>query len=709
MKIKNIRHKIAGIILFATICAYQAGTSKAAAQINTDRMMEIGQNALYFEDYVLSIQYFNQVIGAKPYLAEPYFFRGVAKLYLDDFKGAEEDCSLALERNNFLVMAFVCRSYARMSLKEWDGAIQDCRKGLEFDTENKNLMQNMAISLVSAKKFKEADDNLTKFIGRFPNDINGYMIRAQMCIDKGDTLAAVEDFSRAIAVDNNYAPAHAGRAYAYLMLNKYSNALPDLDDAIRLDPDVPGYYINRSIARYNQNNLRGTLDDFDRVIQLDPNSELAYFNRGIIRSQVGDLNRAIEDFDKVIYLDPTHYTAIYNRALLRAETGNYRGAISDLNTIVGAYPLFTPALYQRSDLKRKLGDLKGADRDYFAAWDKESQVKAERARRQRNIGKYVYADSVKEANKQEKEKKRDLDRYNKVVIAESEDVSLSKYKNPMRGRVQDKRVEVEMGGLFTVSFYEKSVPGPSRRPMDYSRHLEVFADAGLKDYQRLLITNREQPLTTDQANTHFKAIDELSSRLTSNESHSATVYFARGINFALVQDINSAIEDMTKSIESDPRMLLAYFERANLRLRRINVEYASKDRENEKNTTDKNGKNVTPESGKSLGGLNLGEKAFGTEYEMVMRDYDQVIALDPGFIYAWYNRGCIRSMQRDYRNALIDFTKAIELSPDFADAWFNRGITQIYLGDREHGIADLRMAGQLGLYKAYSLIKRFEN
>ena len=34
----------------------------ASAQINTDRVMAIGRNALYFEDYVLSIQYFNQVI-----------------------------------------------------------------------------------------------------------------------------------------------------------------------------------------------------------------------------------------------------------------------------------------------------------------------------------------------------------------------------------------------------------------------------------------------------------------------------------------------------------------------------------------------------------------------------------------------------------------------------------------------------------------------
>lgn len=80
-----------------------------SAQINTDRVLAIGRNALYFEDYVLSIQYFNQVIKAKPWIAEPYFYRAVAKINLDDYKGAEEDCTLCLQRNPFLVQAYYAR------------------------------------------------------------------------------------------------------------------------------------------------------------------------------------------------------------------------------------------------------------------------------------------------------------------------------------------------------------------------------------------------------------------------------------------------------------------------------------------------------------------------------------------------------------------------------------------------------------------------
>ena len=73
-----IKKILAALLLFPTF---------AYAQINTDRVMMIARNALYFEDYVLSIQYFNQVINAKPYLYEPYFFRGLAKINLDDYQG----------------------------------------------------------------------------------------------------------------------------------------------------------------------------------------------------------------------------------------------------------------------------------------------------------------------------------------------------------------------------------------------------------------------------------------------------------------------------------------------------------------------------------------------------------------------------------------------------------------------------------------------
>ena len=52
-----IKKILAALLLFPTF---------AYAQINTDRVMMIARNALYFEDYVLSIQYFNQGQASQP-------------------------------------------------------------------------------------------------------------------------------------------------------------------------------------------------------------------------------------------------------------------------------------------------------------------------------------------------------------------------------------------------------------------------------------------------------------------------------------------------------------------------------------------------------------------------------------------------------------------------------------------------------------------
>lgn len=147
------------------------------AQINTDRVLTIGRNALYFEDYVLSIQYFNQVIKSKPWLAEPYFYRAVAKINLDDYKGAEEDCTLCLERNPFLVQAYYARGIARQSQEKFDEAIEDYRKGLEFKAEDRQMLVNVAVANIQKKDFKEAEKVFDELMTAHPKYSMNYLTR----------------------------------------------------------------------------------------------------------------------------------------------------------------------------------------------------------------------------------------------------------------------------------------------------------------------------------------------------------------------------------------------------------------------------------------------------------------------------------------------------------------------------------------------------
>ncbi len=82
---------------------------------------------------MLAIQYFNQVITAKPYLADPYYFRAVAKFMLDDFKGgAEDDASNCLVRNPYYTAAYQLRGAARQNQEKYELAATDYQRSLEF-------------------------------------------------------------------------------------------------------------------------------------------------------------------------------------------------------------------------------------------------------------------------------------------------------------------------------------------------------------------------------------------------------------------------------------------------------------------------------------------------------------------------------------------------------------------------------------------------
>ena len=95
------------------------------------------------------------------------------------------------------------------------------------------------------------------------------------------------------------------------------------------------------------------------------------------------------------------------------------------------------------------------------------------------------------------------------------------------------------------------------------------------------------------------------------------------------------------------------------------------------------------------------------DYESVKRDLDKVIELAPDFVYAYYNRGNVECIMKDYRAALVDYDQCLQVDGKFAEAYFNRGLTNIYLGNNRQGILDLSKAGELGLYSAYNIIKRF--
>ena len=154
---KDMRYcKMLLAFAWLTVCSLQ-WTGHAYAQINTDRVMLMGRNALYYEDYVLAIQRFNMVINAKPWLGEPYFFRGLAKYYLEDYTGAEIDCTSALERNPYLSNNYELRALCRINQSRYQLAEEDYRHVVEISPMNRGCWHNMVLCQLEQDAYERAD------------------------------------------------------------------------------------------------------------------------------------------------------------------------------------------------------------------------------------------------------------------------------------------------------------------------------------------------------------------------------------------------------------------------------------------------------------------------------------------------------------------------------------------------------------------------
>jgi tetratricopeptide (TPR) repeat protein len=670
-------------------------TVSLPAQLNTDRIMSIGRNALYFEDYVLSIQYFNQVARAKPHLAEPFFFRAIAKFYLDDYLGAIEDCNSALENNPFLVDAYNIRGISLQRLGRYEEANADFSKGLEYEPMNTSLIMNKGVSKMALKDYTGAIADFGEAIKLKQSFMLAYLNRGEAYLLSGDTLNAMPDFEKSIEL-NPYNPAgYIMRGRVKFQQKDYPGAEEDFDMTVRLKPDYAGFYINRGLTRYFQKDYMDALYDFDKAIELDPNNPVAYFDRGLIRAEIADNNRAIEDFNMVLRIEPENYIAVFNRGLIYNNMGMHMNAIDDFNRVINRYPDFPPAFYARAEARRKLGDEAGMFTDMNTAFAIETNA-GERKKGDKKELKQVSLSQNDETPDKRDEKDTNISNFRKIVVLDEErEKEKSKFASDIRGQVQNRNIAIDLEPEFTLSFMQE--------PRKFESRLNYFAPAldafkrnsGLKN--SLYIVGKTSMLDEQEIEKQFTDMAVVSQRIDMYPDNFIS-YFERAVLYDMSRDFSSAINDLNTAIALKDNVSIAYFYRGVIRFKNLEFVLSLQDESALLNSTGgmvKNSSSVQEKETKIL------------DYDLILYDYNRSIELEPSFAFAWYNRGNLRCILKDYKVAVSDYTEAIRLEPDLAEAYFNRGLTYIYLGNLSAGTRDLSKAGELGLFKAYNILKRY--
>lgn len=642
-----------------------AGTIPCKAQVNAEQVTAIGRNVLSMDDYMLAIHYFNLAIKAKDYLAEPYFLRALAKMKLDDFQGAESDCSTAISRSKFMTEAYKLRGFVRQQMGLDSLALEDYEYGLSQNPTDREFLLYKSIAEINLKRYDAADTTLTRLIAANPKFYEAMTARAQLRMEKGDTVGALQDIDETLRLSKTQDYPYALKAQIFAEKEEWPEAIEALDEVIRLYPDRDDLYINRAFLKYKNDDYVGAMNDYNETLHINPYNSAALFNRGLLRFEVMELDGAAEDFSRVLDLDASNFHALYNRALVYLSAHESRKAVTDLKEIISKYPRFYPAYYAMAQALYEMGDDKGAIRNMMTA---DEIVRKYVANPEKNpLDRPTIDNMANSKGHQTSEDESDeemMDRFNQLVTTDVESSASLSFNDKYKGRVQDRETSLAPEPMFLLS-----LTAPQESLKAVGNYFRELGELNSRNYiqETIYLKEDDNATTPEDIETAFELVERYSIAIASSKPR-AIDYIARGILYSMLRNYESSISDFDKALELMPDYSVALM-------------------------------------GKGYAEAMMLKSDKDTRPAAVIEIFDKAISQNPMLLYAWYNKGNIYYASGDFTGAEECFTKAIELNGELGQAYYNRGLARMQQGKRNEAFADFSKAGELGILQGYRVMK----
>ena len=617
--------------------------------------MNLGKEGIFSNDNLSAIESFNTIIRFQPDMADAYFLRGISKMNLGDHRGAILDFSAAINNNPINSNYFLYRGYSKEHLLDYKGAMTDYNQAIEIRPINRDAYVNRGLLYIRNKQYDEAIQDFDIAISIDFKNSYSYLYRAIGKQAKSLNALALLDFNKAIQLDIYNTEAYTRRGTNKHDMKDYKGAIEDYNHALSIDSSNSYTYFSRALAKYELFDFDGTMNDYNKVLSLDPDNALTYYNRAELKSRKNDIIGAIEDYDKVLTINPTNVYTYFNRAFMYYKLKKYYKAIDDYTNAINLNPDFATAYFNRSIVRSAVNDLKGAAMDYEIA-----------AQKNKEFGKLAKTNKIDSTGLAKLiEFQADFDEGN-IQVKKSAESGVYPFQN------------------FAISYSLND--SLKKFKWETSENIKKL-NKELGSKNQLVLTCADNPIPLDTANRLINSLSETAS-IASNYAK----VFARAVLRFKSQNYNGAIDDYTIAIRLNPNDNLAYFSRANARFEMLKV----------METINLNSN--------SIGYIGKHQKKDDTkfnDYNEVIADYKSCLQLDSTFYYTYFNLANVCTESNNFKSALDYFSKAIELEPKFAEAYYNRGLTYIYLKQKDEGCNDVSKAGELGVQRAYAIIKKY--
>ncbi|MEW5964808.1 MAG: tetratricopeptide repeat protein [Pseudomonadota bacterium] len=200
-----------------------------------------------------------------------------------------------------------------------------------------------------------------------PRDARALVKRGQAYFEALEFDKAIEDYTKAIALDPWLDEAYFGRGLALGRRGSIDEGIADLTLYLERNPQSSLGYTKRGVRYIWKGEFASAEQDLARAIELDPGNAEAHDDLGVVLARRGQHEAAIRHFETTIRLDPTYQKAYHNLALVRHLDGQNAEALAVLERGLRLHRASRSSLELKASVLMALGR-----RDEAAAAEQEA-------------------------------------------------------------------------------------------------------------------------------------------------------------------------------------------------------------------------------------------------------------------------------------------------------------------------------------------------
>ena len=569
---------------------------------------------------------------------------------------------------------------------------------------------------------------------RAQTDVENVLTMGRVALTYDDYITAIHFFNRVIEARPSMADAYFCRADAKARLEDDESAIKDLDKAIELNPFRLEFYELRGICYGQHRKFQEAIADYDHILKQNPWQQNVRFNKIVSQLQLKDYNNAASETDsfithwprynkiylakveialaqkdtlqalswadtllclsprdanmwnfkgqyalrhkqhvaadsfltKAISFAPNDADSYLMRAAVRHALRRYDDALRDYDEVIRLVPQHFVAHYNRALLRSFVGDDNRAIKDFDFVLDKDPNntlAAYNRALLSERVGNFAQA--IKDYTRLI----RVYPRFWAGYAARAQNYrKIGNTKAALADETRVQRAQLDF-------FFSQQKRSPIKKVKTRSEH-------ELEQYQQLVEEpedNLRVRLTATAGRIQNKKVERVflpMFRVTSSLPSSV------GYQSILFLPVSSILKSHNAVISAEDSVTIVPLAQLNQWLSSKNPEQIA---------------------------ILLAQEAstlVESNPELALALLHRIETLQPQSAMNYYNKGCVFAAQGKLSDAEIAFSQAISLDDHMGEAYFNRAVVALLQNNNIKAIADLSKAGELGLYRAYNLIKQ---